>query len=65
MKYKVLIEESVVGEFEVEATSDSEAMDIAIKNYKQGVFVLESGEIAHKQISIIDADDQSSEWMEF
>ena len=40
-------------------------MDIAIKNYKQGVFVLETGEIAHKQISIIDADDQSSEWMEF
>ena len=65
MKYKVLIEESVVDEFEVEASSDEEAMDIAIKNYKQGVFVLEPGEITHKQISFIDENDQSTEWIEF
>ena len=65
MRYKVLIEETVVGEFEVEASSDEEAMDIVIKNYKEGVFVLEPGEITNKQISIIDDDNQSTEWIEF
>ena len=45
MIYKVKIEETVCGEFEVEADSKEEAFDIAVDNYNRGKLVLEPDEL--------------------
>ena len=40
MKYKVTIEESLAADFEIEANSEQEAIEIGRKKYKNGDFIL-------------------------
>lgn len=54
MIYKVKIEETVCGEFEVEADSKEEALDIAVDNYNCCEFVLEPGDLTDKRMLISD-----------
>lgn len=64
-KYKITIEETVVDEFDVFADSAEDAMRIAEKNYKNGNFVLCSGEVQHKQMAIIEPAGKVTEFIEF
>ena len=65
MKFKVAIEETVVGEFEVEADNFAEALEIAEEKYKKGEFVLEPGEVQFKQMAIVEPSNEVTEWKEF
>ena len=52
MKYYISIEETVVGNFEVEASLKEEALEIAKDKYNNGEFVNEPGELVNKRISV-------------
>lgn len=65
MKFKVAIEETVSQVFEVEAETAEEAMETAEKNYRNGKFVLEPGELTSKQMSIVEPESAVTEWTEF
>lgn len=52
MKYNICIEETVVGNFEVESNSKEEALEIAKSKYNNGEFVNEPGELVNKRISV-------------
>ncbi len=45
MKYKVTVQEIVSEDFQIEASSDEEALEIAEKMYKNGEIVLEPGNL--------------------
>ncbi|WP_455042517.1 DpnD/PcfM family protein [Leptotrichia buccalis] len=65
-KFKIIIEEHVSEEFEVEAENMEEAFNIAEKKYYSGEFVLEPGNVSHKLISGKTVDGkESTEWIEF
>ena len=65
MKFKIAIEETVVGEFEVEAENAGEALEIAEEKYKKGELVLEPGEVQFKQMAVIAPSKEVTEWKEF
>lgn len=50
--YKIIIEETIVGEFEIKAKSPEEAFEQASKNYQEGVFINEPGESQKTQIAV-------------
>lgn len=64
-KFIVAIEETVVEEFEVIAESAEEAMSIAEKKYKSGEFELTPGEVQYRQMSIVNSENEVTEWIEF
>lgn len=65
-KFKVIIEETISQEFEVEAEDFENAEEIAIEKYDNGEFVLEPGEVSYKQMSVCDEDTQEqTNWFEF
>lgn len=65
-KFKVTIEETVSQEFEVEATTLMEAMEIAKQKYKDGELVVDSGNLLFKQMQVQDVEEGSlSYWSEF
>ena len=64
-KFKITIEETVSQDFEIEATSLEEAMDIAEQQYNDGKLVLEPGNLVCKQMQGIDEDGYCTEWCEF
>ena len=65
-KFKIIIEEHVSEEFEVEAENMKEAFNIAEKKYYSGEFVLEPGNVLHKFIFGETVDGkESTEWIEF
>ena len=63
-KYKVVIEETITEEFEVEAQSETEALETARLKYHTGQFVVSPGEVQSKQIKILHSDSQTDEWFE-
>lgn len=52
--YKVTIEETISQDFEVEANTIMDALEIAEQKYKNGIFVLSPGTLVCTKIS---ADD--------
>ena len=64
-KFIIEIEETVVEEFEIMAENTGKAMRIAEEKYKNGEFVLRPGEAQFKQMSIINPEDEATEWVEF
>lgn len=64
MKFTVSIEETIVQDFEIEAESLDEAMEIAEKKYKAGEIVLEPGEPQFRQMSANDGNHYT-DWREF
>lgn len=48
-KYKVILEETVVSEFNIEARNKNEAFEIACKKYLDGEIVIEPGEVQYKK----------------
>ena len=63
-KYHVLIEETISEEFELDAVSEEDAIFKAIDAYKSGKFVLNPGNIEHRQICINDYSE-CVKWIEF
>ena len=63
--YKVYIEETVCQMFEVEASDEDEAAEIAEEKYNNGEFVLEPGELTSKQMMIEMPDGEQTSWNEF
>ena len=55
-KYQIIIEETIVDDFTVEADSPDEARSIAERKYKSGEFVIEDGEVQQKRIAVNDTD---------
>lgn len=64
--FEITIEEMVSQTFLVEAQDENEAILVAIEKYKNGDFVLESGNLIGKQMEIHDIkNDTYTEWFEF
>ena len=55
-KYQIVIEETVVDDFTVEADSPQEAQSIAEQMYHDGKIVLENGEVQTKRIAVNDTE---------
>ena len=64
MQYTVIIEETVSGEFVIEATTKKEAIVKAMQKYSIGEFILEPGELQTKRIAISNTNEDF-EWIEF
>ena len=65
-KFKIVIEEHVSGEFEIEAEDMGKAFKIAEKNYYEGKFVLEPGNVTSRFMFLETTDgEECSEWIEF
>lgn len=65
MKYRVVIEETISEEFEMEAISEEDAVSKAIQEYKKGNFVVYSDNVECRQISIIGKDGEPKDWIMF
>ena len=65
MKYRVVIEETISEEFEIEATSEEDATSKAIQEYEAGNFVVGSDNVECRQISIIGTDGELTDWIKF
>lgn len=63
-KYTITIEEMVSQDFEVEAATADEAMEIAEQKYRDGEFVLEPGNLVCTQMAITNPSEEATEWME-
>ena len=55
-KFQIIIEETIVDDFTVEADSPDEARSIAERKYKSGEFVIEDGEVQTRRIAVNDTD---------
>ena len=63
-RFRVAIEEIIVQEFEIEAADENEALKMAGEGYKSGEIVLESPEVQHRQLAVLQ-DESSTMWIEF
>ncbi len=54
MIYKINIEETISQDFEIEATNEKEALELAQKLYKQCDLVLEPGNLLSVQFDVVD-----------
>ncbi len=63
-KYTVTIEETLSSDFEVYANNSEEAIELAIKKYRDGELVLEPGNLMSKKIAIT-FPNKDCEWLEF
>ena len=64
-KFIIAIEEMISEEFEVEAETAEEAMEMAKHKYDIGEYVLSPGNLAAKQMSVVSPDNEATEWVEF
>ena len=63
MKITVTIEEHISQDFEVEADTLEEAMEIAEDKYRSGEFVLENANVAAR-LMMADDGNKQTEWEE-
>lgn len=63
-KFKILIEETIVQEFEIDAKNEREALLLAKKKYNEGEFVLNQAEVQYKQMAVA-TDKDYYDWFEF
>lgn len=63
--YCVVIEETISETFDVEATSEENAISRAIKEYKAGNFVVGSDNVEHRQISLVGENGELTDWIMF
>ena len=65
MKITVTIEEHISQDFEVEADTLEEAMEIAKEKYRYGYFVVESYGCPNAKLMMAENDYEVTEWEEF
>ena len=63
--YCVVIEETISETFDVEATSEEDAISRAIQEYKAGNFVVGSDNVEHRQISLVGENGELTDWIMF
>ena len=61
--YRVIIEETLDDEFEIEADSEEDALNKAINEYNEGNFIV-GPNVTFRQISIVE-DTEFKNWIEF
>lgn len=64
-KYRVVIEETISEEFEIEANSEEDAVSKAIQEYEAGNFVVGSDNVECRQISVVDKEGELTDWITF
>ena len=62
---KVIIEETVSQEFDVEVPEGVDPYEYVSNKYYDGDIILEPGEVEFKQMAFIHPDNSMSEWKEF
>ena len=66
MNYRVAIEEVCCKEFNVEADTAEEAMDLAIRMYKYGDVVVDGdATVTRRQLCVAEPGDEMTEWVSF
>ena len=55
-EYQIIIEETIVDDFTIEASSPQEAQSIAEQMYHDGKIVLENGEVQTRRIAVNDTE---------
>lgn len=65
MKFLVTIEELISENFEVDAETVEDAIEIAKEKYNNGKFVLEPGNLVSKQMAIVSNNNELNDWIEF
>lgn len=65
MKIKVIIEEHIGQEFEIEADTVEEAMQIAEQKYYDGEFVVDAFNAPTAKLMMADDGQYQTEWEEF
>ena len=55
-EYQIIIEETIVDDFTIEASSPQEAQSIAEQMYHDGKIVLENGEVQARRIAVNDTE---------
>ena len=65
IEFEICIEEMVSQTFIVIAKDYDEAINLAIRNYEQGYFVLEPGDVVTRQLAITSPANEVTEWLEF
>lgn len=64
-KYRVVIEETISEEFEIEADSEEGAVTGVIQEYNAGNFVVGSDNVQSRQISVVGEDGELTDWITF
>ncbi len=64
-KFTVIIEETIAGEFPIEAEDEAAALLAAQEMYLSGQLVLCPGEVQGRKIAVAGDDNQASDWIEF
>lgn len=62
MRFKIAIEETVVQEFEVEAETSEEALNITREKYRNNEFVVENGECSGVLMAVVEPKSQMTNW---
>lgn len=60
--YTIVIKETVIGEFEIEAENESDAIETGIQKYKECEWVLEPGDLEEAKIAVIDEKGDYGKW---
>ena len=64
-KYRVIIEETVSEAFDIEATSEEDAISGAIQEYDAGNFVVGSDNVECRRISVVGENGELTDWTTF
>lgn len=64
MKVKVIIEEIISQEFEVEVTDMEKSYDQVLQEYKNGKLVVDDPSITAANVMICDEDGNETEWID-
>lgn len=62
-KYRVVIEEILSETFEIEATSEEDAVSKSIQEYEAGNFVVYPDNVECRQISVVGEDGELTDWI--
>lgn len=64
-KFIISIEETVVDEVEIISDTAKNAIKIAEEEYKKGNIVISPGEVQHRQMAVIQPNEEATDWYEF
>lgn len=64
-KYKIVIEETISKEFEVEAEDAEGALQTAQDKYNSGEFVIDTCNVNSRQMAVMEPDNEQTEFKEF
>lgn len=63
IKYTIVIEETIVQEFQIDAENEEDAIRIAEQKYKNGDIVLCPGEVQFRRMAINNPHNTATKWV--